>query len=78
MSRQTEPSAPPAPSVQYERPDSPLARGAWSVPGWVVGTLGGALLVAVALFFWLRHRRHTKLQGPPHSLPPPSSRAPGR
>ena len=67
-----ESTAAPAPtaSVVVERPESPLARGSVPVPAWVVGALGTALIVAVAAFFWWRHRRHARVNK--DSMPPSS------
>jgi len=58
---------------QYDRPPPGLAQGQYAAPPWLIGALGGAIVVGVVVFFVMRHRRAKRGQIY-ESIAPKSSR----
>ncbi len=58
---------------QYDRPPPGLAQGQVAAPPWLIGALGGAILLGVIAFFVARHRRAKRSQVY-ESIAPKSSR----
>jgi hypothetical protein len=66
----------PTQTGQEVRPESPLARGKWSAPPWLIGTIAGVTLLVTLVFVVLRIRR--KLRDRRADDGPVSSRGRGR
>ncbi|MBW2453564.1 MAG: hypothetical protein JRI68_03600 [Deltaproteobacteria bacterium] len=58
---------------QYDRPPPGLAQGEVAAPPWLIGALGGVIVLGVIAFFVARHRRAKRSQIY-ESIAPKSSR----
>ena len=65
------------PAVELERPPEGIARGLLPAPAWLVGSIAGLLVVAIAAFFLTRYllgKRRARRARLHDSVAPPSSR----